>query len=578
MAGLPEIISRALAAGERALILTGNLNDYRMVAGELIYQPSYYLGALHEGGLIVITFARSMPPKIYRARDLAPEVKKEVEAVLKRLELFPLPRGAELDDPEKLRLFLSKLRRLLLTAHESLAFVLHLDYLEHFTGQEEFGQPEQIIMSEFLHALSISPALRKTGRNAVVAYLHDGAVPAKLKDFYVIELPFPDHEQTEAFLEYAAAREEYGELAQALRPRVAWALRGLPLKSDERMFRHAKARGKPLEISAAVKAKGESIVKISEGTLTLEEPGELASFDQVVGMRVVKGVLTKLAELLRQGRPTGRGLCLVGPPGTCKTVLITLFALAAGYNCLKLAQVKDALVGRSEYLIRLAISLIAACAPAVLFLDEIDKSVPTRHQGISDGGVSSDQLAQLQEFLGRDDLRHKGVFIMATSNAPQHLGTALQDRFVFLPVLGVIPGEIPALLRSFVPRLEGKLMDNDQGALFAAGQLLYAQGTSPRQMLDVIQHCLNLNGSEVRCRDIVAAAEDFAGQTDPAGVQAAILQSVRMCSFKSWLPWAADVNYPLPSCLEDLVDLHSNTVDYQKLDQKLKELLPYAHL
>jgi hypothetical protein len=578
MSLLPKILSEPLLAGERALILTGNLNDYRMVDGELVYQPSYYLGALHNAGHIVITFAKSMPPKIYRHNDLAPEVKREVEAVLKHLDLFPLPKGAELDEPEKLRAFLSKLRRLLLTAHEKLAFVLHLDYLEHFTGQENFGQQDHIIMSEFLHSLSISPALRKTGRNAVVAYLYDGDAPAKLKDFYLIELPFPDHAQTEAFLQYVASRPDYGELAGDLRTRMASIVRGLPLKSSERMFRHAKALARPLEVSAVVKAKGESIVKTSEGTLHLEEPGELSSFDQVVGMRVVKQVLTLLADLLRQGRPTGRGLCLVGPPGTCKSVMITLLALSAGYNCLKLAQVKDALVGRSEYLIRLAISLIVACAPAILFMDEIDKAVPTQNQGVSDGGVSSDQLAQLQEFLARDDLRHKGVFVVSTSNAPQHLGTALQDRFTFLPVLGVIPGEIPELLRSFVPRLKGKLIDSDEGLLLQAGETLYAQGASPRQMLDVVQHSLNLNGQEIRCRDLIAAAEDFAGQTDPAGVQAAILQSVRMCTFKSWLPWAGDPNYPLPPCLEGIVDVTSNTVDYDKLDEKLAELLPYAQL
>ncbi len=581
MPNLPDVLTKPLAAGERALILTGNLNDYRMVNGELVYQPSYYLSSLYQAGYTVITLSKSMQPRIYRYGDMSPEHRQEVEKYLRTLGLYPLPKGAELDDPEKLRDLLTKLRRLLLTAHDKLAFILHLDYVEHLTGSQQAGmaQPDEVVMLEFLHSMSISPALRKAGRNAIIGYLYDGEVPGKLKDFYVIELPFPDKVQTSEFLHFVTQRKDYAALGSGLTPdQLQVILRGLPLKSVERMFRHAKALGQDLKASEVVKAKGESIVKISEGALTLEETGELSTFEQVIGMRVVKQVLTAIAELLCQGRPTGRGLCLVGPPGTCKTVLIVLVAQLAGYNCLKMEQVKDALVGRSEYLIRLAISLVVACAPAVLFIDEIDKAVPGSHQGVADGGVSSDQLAQMQQFLARDDLRHKGVFIMATSNAPQHLGTALQDRFVFLPVLGVIPNEIPALLRSFVPRLKGKLLDDDETLLLQAGQRLYQNGASPRQMLDVIQHGLNRSGPEITCADIAAAADDFSGQTDPAGVQAAILQSVRMCSFRSWLPWAGDPNYPLPPCLQDIVDLNTNTVDYEKLDEKLRELIPYAQL
>lgn len=581
MSKLPAIFEKPLAAGERALVLTGNLNDFLMVDGELVYQPSYYLGTLYNEGYVIITLSKSIQPKIYRFDDLPSERKQVIEKILKDFKLYPLPNGAELEEPEKLRNFLTKLRRLLLTDHGELAFVLHLDYVEHLTGGEEQGppQPDEVIMREFLHSLSISPGLRKAGRNAIVAYLYDGGIPGKLKDFYVIELPFPDKAQTSEFLRFVTQRQDYAALGGNLTPaQLQTILRGLPLKNVERMFRHAKAAGQALNASDVVKAKGEGIVKISEGALSLEEAGELSSFEQVIGMRVVKQVLAAMAELLRQGRPTGRGLCLVGPPGTCKTVLIVLVAQLAGYNCLKLAQTKDPFVGRSEFLLRLAISLIVACAPTVLFIDEIDKAIPGPEQGVADGGVSSDQLAQLQQFLARDDLRHKGVFVMATSNAPQNLGTALQDRFVFLPVLGVIPNEIPDLLRSFVPRLKGKLLDDDEGFLLQAGESLYEQGASPRQMLDVVQHGLNGKKPEIKCSDILAAADDFSGQTDPVGVQAAILQSVRMCSFRSWYPWAGDPHYPLPPCLEDVVDLKTNRVDYEKLDQRLRELMPYAQL
>ena len=582
MAELPKILAEPLAAGERTLVLTGNLNDFEMVNHELVYRPSYYLSSLHSASYIILSFAKATPPKIYRFDEIGAERKRVVETYLKQLELYPLPRGAELDDPDKLRIFLSKLRRLLLASHPELSFVLHLDYLEHLCGGQQTGMdsPDQVVMIEFLHSLSISPALRKAGQNLIMAYLYDGQLPVKLKDFFEIELPFPDHEQTADFIDYVTSRDGYAKLAPDLSDeRVRALVRGLPLKSSERMFRHAFAQGRPLEGAAVIKQKGESTIKISENTLSPMEAGDLTSFEQIHGMRVATGVLAMYADRLKSGRPPGRSIALIGPPGTCKTLMIYLTAVrAGGYNCLKFEVIKDPLVGESERKVRKACSLAIASAPVILGIDEIDKALPSNQNGTLDGGVSSDQLAQLQYFLARPDLPKLGVFIIATSNAPQNLSTAIQDRFLFLPVLGCDLSEIPGLLRSFVQRLDAKIVDDDQKLLLAASESLYARSVRPRQMFEVVRHCVNMNGPKLKCADIAVMADDYSGQTDPLGVQAAILQSVRMCSFRSWLPWAGNPNYHLPSFLQDIVDLKHNLVDHERLNRKLTELSPYANL
>ena len=578
---LPKALRHPLAAGERALIITGDLDDYELAGDELVYRPAYFLSELYKAGFNLIGLAKSRQPYIYRHRDIPPERKRELEDYLKTLKLFPLPRGADLDDPQKLRDFLSKLRRLLQAQDKALSFILHLDYLEHFTGSQHPGMetPDQVVMLEFLHSLSISPALKKSNWNAVLCYHYDGPLPPKLKDFYEIELPYPGREQTAGFIRHIAGREGYAALAEGFTDeRLGVIMRGLPHKSTERISRHAAAEGKKLEVVAALRQKGESIIKVSNKTLSMMEASELTSFEQVIGMQVAKRVLQMYADRLAAGLAPGRALALIGQPGTCKTVLITLTAQRAGYNCLKLEQTKDKFVGGSEEKIRQALPLIIACAPVILAIDEADKALPNEYQGAADGGVSSDQLAQLQYFLARDDLPKLGVFIMATSNAPQRLGTALQDRFVFLPVLGVIPSEIPDLLRSYVSRLGARIVDEDQALMEEAGRYLYERSASPRQMLDVIRHAINLYGPELRGADILAAAADYSGQIDPAGVQAAILQSVRMCSFRSWLPWADNPAYPLPACLEGIVDVKENRVDYEKLDERLSEVMPYAQL
>lgn len=583
MSRLPSVIAIPFAAGERAVIFRGNLDDYIMVKDTLVYRLSSLKDSIYMASKVLLVTAKATPPKIYRYQDFSAERKQAVEKYLKQLKLFPLPRSAELEEPNKLREFISRLYRLLVTpAPAGLSFVLLLDYVEHLVGPGQPGMetPDQVIWLEFLHSLSISPALRKNpSQNAVICYQYDGPIPSKLKDFYEIELPFPDHEQTAAFIKHVANRNGYANLASDLPAiRLQRIVRGLPLKSIDRMFRHAAAQGKPLEMEVVISQKADSFIKVSDNTLSFMEANELTSFDQVIGMVVAKRVLAMYADLLVAGRAPGRALALIGPPGTCKTVLISLTAKRAGYNCVKFEQTKDPFVGRSEEKLRKALRLLLACAPVIPAIDEVDKALPNENQGVADGGVSSDQLAQLQYFLARDDLPQLGVFIMATSNAPQRLGTALQDRFLFLPVLGVIPTEIPELLRCYVKRLDARIVDDEQALLQEAGEYLYARSASPRQMLDVIRQCKNLNGPELKCADILAAAADYSGLIDPAGVQAAILQSVRMCSFRSWLPWAGNPNYPLPPCLEGIVEVENNTVNYEKLNEKLTELMPYAQL
>lgn len=580
MSNLPELLKIPIVARELALLVSGNMQDYLMVGDEPKYIPVYLLTELRNASYDIISFAKGAPPNIHGLKQMPVERQKALVASLQKAGLHPLPDGGELEEPQKLRSFLNKLRRWLLTPASDFRRLLHIDYIEHLTGNGQAGMetPEEIILLEFLHSLAISPALKKSG-NVVLLYLYDGDVPPKLQDYYQIEVPYPAAKQTEMFIQYLLKRDGYAKLASELTiERLAELVKGLPLKSTERMFRHAAARSEQITQSMAVHEKGKIIIKISENTLSMVESGELVSFDDVIGMRVVKRVLAQLADLLYSGRPAARGLMLVGPPGTCKTVLVYLTAQRAQMNCLKFEQIKDALVGRSEYLVRKALSLIIASAPTMVLLDEIDKMIPGQQQGVADGGVSSDQLAQFLQFMARDDLRHKRVVFCATSNSPQNLSTALQDRFTILPVLGVIPDEIPELLDSYVKRLNAKKIDDDRTLLRRAGEILYTAGASARQMLDVIQHCVNFKGRELSCADIVEGCQDFSGQTDPAGVSAAILQSIAMCSFRSWYAWADNPDYPLPACLQGVVDVKNNTVDHAKLNQRLQEVMPYAQL
>lgn len=579
MDNLPEILAEPRRALENCLIVHGNLNDFEMVDNELRYRPAYYLNAIFRAGDVILSLSKSMEPKIYRFDDFPEETKKIIEAHLRRFKLFPLPQDTDLDDPQKLRIFLTKLRRVLLEAHPDLSFWLHLGYGENLYGnQPGMEAPEQLIMLEFLHSM-LSPAFRKAKGNMILIYHYDGAIPEKLKHYQQIEIPFPDKTQTRALIDFVSKRKEYAALAPDLsRERLGAIVPGLPLRTTERMFRLAAAQGKALGLAAVIKEKRESTIRESENILAPMDGGELTSFDQVIGVPVPKGVLARFADSMKAGRVPSKPICLVGPAGTCKTLLIYLCSVRASANCMTFELTKGGIIGDSERRIRKGEKLAIAAAPTVLGFDEIDKVVPNNQDGSLDGNVSNDQLARLQFFLAREDLPELGVFVMATSNRPNALGTALQDRFLYLPVLGPTPNEIPELLRSFVQRRKAKIVDDNEGLLLEAGELFYQRSTSPRQMYSVIREIVSLNGPELTCKDIAAGADDYIGETDPLGTQLAILQSVSKCSFRSWLPWAGNQKYPLPSFLKDFVDLENNMVDKIALNKKIQELSPFANL
>jgi len=171
-------------------------------------------------------------------------------------------------------------------------------------------------------------------------------------------------------------------------------------------FAIVKGKGKP-DPKEIAKLRAKEIEK-SPG-LRIHEPDNNI---QILGYE-------NLSEFVLKGinHELGKGVLLVGPPGTGKTSFCKYVAGKSNKILfeLEIAQLMgNGLVGQAEKSMARALSIVKANAPALLLVDEIDKSLSGASGGSTDGGTTARSMSQFLKFLSDD--RPKGVYIIATCN------------------------------------------------------------------------------------------------------------------------------------------------------------------
>lgn len=120
------------------------------------------------------------------------------------------------------------------------------------------------------------------------------------------------------------------------------------------------------------------------------------------------------AEAQQLNLPAPKGILLVGVQGCGKSLAAKIIARQWKLPLLKLdaGRLYDKYIGESEKNFRRAVTLAESMAPVVLWMDEIEKAMPSG-SGDSDGGLSRRMFGALLTWLQE---KRTEVFVVATAN------------------------------------------------------------------------------------------------------------------------------------------------------------------
>jgi len=241
------------------------------------------------------------------------------------------------------------------------------------------------------------------------------------------------------------------------------------------------------------------------------------SFEDVAGVDEAKAELSETIEFLRDplkfGRLGGRaprGILLSGPPGTGKTLLARAAANEAEVPFLSVSgsRFQEKFAGLGAARVRRLFAEARKLSPCVIFIDEIDAL--GRQRGRGGDSASADQDQTLNQLLVEMDgfERLSGVVVIASTNRPGILDSALTrpgrfDREITVNVADVRGRE--AILRVHSKGLS--LEDGLDLSWIARGTPGFS-GAELANLMNESAICATRENSDAICRQHVEYARD----------------------------------------------------------------------
>jgi cell division protease FtsH len=181
---------------------------------------------------------------------------------------------------------------------------------------------------------------------------------------------------------------------------------------------------------------GGQLGPLMRGRVRKFEPQEnvRVRFDDVAGLEGPKNDLREVVQFLRSpdafkklGGKLPRGVLLIGPPGTGKTLLARAVAgeAAVPFFYVNGSEFIQVFVGVGASRVRELFDEVKKVSPAIVFIDEIDAVGRARGAGI--GGVNDEREQTLNQLLSEMDgfSRTDDVIVLAATNRPDVLDSAL---------------------------------------------------------------------------------------------------------------------------------------------------------
>ncbi|MBM4342467.1 MAG: AAA family ATPase [Deltaproteobacteria bacterium] len=202
-----------------------------------------------------------------------------------------------------------------------------------------------------------------------------------------------------------------------LQREVAEAALGLTEAEARQVFAKTSVRDKGFNLKTILAEKKHiirksGILEFYETTLGMESVGGLVHLKDWLNKR--RHAFTPAAQEF--GLPAPKGILLLGVPGCGKSLAAKAISQAWQMPLLRLdvGKVFGSLVGSSEENMRRAIKTAEAVAPAILWLDELEKGFSgTKSSGQSDGGTTARVFATFLTWLQE---KTSPVFVIATAN------------------------------------------------------------------------------------------------------------------------------------------------------------------
>jgi AAA+ superfamily predicted ATPase len=299
---------------------------------------------------------------------------------------------------------------------------------------------------------------------------------------------------------------------------------GLNLHQLKSVLLECYARQGKIDASEVAGLKSDWISR--EEIVDIVEPE--GGFGMVGGYKAVKDfvrkniidVLKKPERAARFGAPLPRGVLLFGPPGTGKTLFAK--AMAGETNLpfinLRTENLFSRYLGESGRLFGRAIEIAEKNAPAIVFIDEIDR-FGQRRSSVSDGASEETRRVfnQILEWLGD---KNRQSILVGTTNRPGDLDEALtrEGRLDYrIPFLYPDDEARAEILRihlgltgsySVLPESREGLIE-EQISWLVTNTAYFSGAELEGLVLAVRRNAFNRHGEFVEAVDFQAAAESF---------------------------------------------------------------------